>query len=238
MSQFPPTRGPLPYANFLPPPKYRPTSVTAIGIIAIVFGSISLLVSLCSLGTMTMRRSGAGNSFLNTTSSSTVTPTGPSGTTTTTTANGPNGTMTFNYHTSARSTFRDPTTTAFNVITLPIKIVLAIVEIWAGASLLGLKPAARQWIIRFAVADIIFTTATILFSILVIQPQIVAAIQRSMQQSSSNPLQPQMAQFMQIGVYVADVFYLALLIWPTVILFCMTRPHVKAAFLDGPNSGQ
>jgi hypothetical protein len=46
MSQYPPTGQPLYYDT---PPKRRPTSVTVIAVLAIIFGSIWALMSLCSI---------------------------------------------------------------------------------------------------------------------------------------------------------------------------------------------
>jgi len=46
MSQFPPPNDPLSYAS--PSPKVRPASVTVIAILAIIFGSLVVLGTLCS----------------------------------------------------------------------------------------------------------------------------------------------------------------------------------------------
>jgi len=46
MSQYPPAGQPLYYDT---PPKRRPTSVTVIAVLAIIFGSIWTLMSLCSI---------------------------------------------------------------------------------------------------------------------------------------------------------------------------------------------
>jgi hypothetical protein len=125
---------------------------------------------------------------------------------------------------------RDPVTLAGNTALIALKLGIAIIEIWAGASLLGLKPAARIWIMGFAVADIIVGIAALMFTILFIQPKMLA----TMQQAGSSVGGPQIGSFMQVSVYAGDFIALLLLVWPLLILYFMSRPIVKAAFGASP----
>jgi hypothetical protein len=228
MSQFPPGDS-VPYASYLPPQKLRPTSVTVIAIIAIVFGSLSLLSALCGIGSLIMNATGSNPFMMTATSSSTVTVTGPNGASTTTYSApmNPGLAMARNMKTISR----DPLIVGGNTVSTAVRLILAIVEIWAGASLLGLKPAARIWILRYAVADIVVGIAILIFQIAVVQPKMLAIMQSAMPTTGGPIGGPQMAQFMRIGVYAGDFFILLLLIWPIVILYFMTRPMVKAAFV-------
>ena len=92
-------------------------------------------------------------------------------------------------------------------------------------------PAARVWIIRYAIADLIFSSVRFVFYVLLIQPKIVASMQSIMtlQAGGPNPML-NMAPMMNVFMYIGDAFSLLLLSWPIAVLYVMSRAHVKAVF--------
>ena len=85
---------------------------------------------------------------------------------------------------------------------------------------------------RYAVADLVVGALGLIFTIVVLQPKMIAAMQ-SMPQNNAPP-GINMGAFMTVGLYVGDFFSLAMLSWPAIVLYIMTRPHVKAAFGVSP----
>lgn len=225
MMEHQPYEQPVPFAAYAgarAPAIVRPTSVTVIAILAIVFGSFGVLVYLCSIPGLLLSRAGlmpgAGMSYNTTVSNTTTT----NGVTTTT-----------NVHSVSPQSFaymREPTYIIYSVANALIFLLLWIAAIWAGIGLLKMYPGARTWIIRYAIADLVFGSVRFIFYVLLIQPKILASMQTMMSQAGgSNPM-PNMAPMMNAFMYVGDVFSLLLLSWPIAVLFVMSRPHVKAAF--------
>jgi hypothetical protein len=223
MPEEQPTSGTVPYAAFARPLNPRPTSVTVIAILAIVFGSFGLLAVLCTLPTLLLNRAGGPFASFNTnftsTTSSTTTTTGPNGTTYTT-----------NVHVTKPmfpAYTRAPAFVVYSLINTLVWLILAIIAIWAGIGLLKLQPAARTWIMRYAVVDIIAIVAGLAYSIIVLQPKTIAAIQ-AMQQN--NPAAANMGAITTVSVYLGHAFNLAWIAWPATVLYIMGRPNVKVAF--------
>jgi hypothetical protein len=219
----------VPYAAFARPLSPRPTSVTVIAVLAIVFGSFGLLAALCTLPTIILNRSGAGpfaslNTNFTTTVTSTATTNPATGTTSTTSVQSVSNPMFPTYT-------REPAFIIYSVINTLVGLILAIIALWAGIGLLKLQPAARTWIMRYAVVDMIAIVVGMAYSIIVLQPKIVAAMQ-AMQQN--NPAAANLSAFTSIGVYIGYAFNLAWIAWPATVVYIMSRPHVKAALAVAP----
>ncbi len=211
-------------------PRERPTSVTVIAILAIVFGSCGVVMVLFSAVSLTIQHNaasvaGPGPNFTTTVTSSSTT---SNGTTITTNVN--------TVSPFSAAYLRDPAFIAYSVVNDSCWLVLAVIAITAGIGLLSLKAAARVWIIRYAIADIIIGTLGLTFYILVIQPKIAAAVQSMVLQNSGPSPMPNMAPMMGVMMYVGDFFSATVLCWPVVVLYIMSRPHVKDAFGVPPRS--
>lgn len=229
MAEQQPFGEPVPYASLATPPlSLRPGSVTVIAILAIVFGSLGVLVCLCSIPSLLLNRtgvlSGSGMNYNATVTRSTTTTNGA--TTVTTTNANPFSPQSFAY-------MREPTFIIYSVANALVFLLLWICAIWAGIGLLKMYPAARVWIIRYAVVDLILSIARLIFYITVLQPKIMASMQSVMSQAGAGNPMVNMMPMMNVGMYIGDGFSVLLLSWPIAILIFMSRPHVKAAFGDG-----
>jgi len=228
MCEEPPPSESVPYADFAQAPlSPRPTSVTVIAVLAIVFGSLGILTVLCSLPSLILNRGGS-TTFGGPTTSFTTT---ASSTSTTTSVNGSTTTTSFNYVSNPMipAYTREPAFVAYSLANTLIWLILATIAIWAGVGLLKLKPAARIWIMRYAVADLIVGVIGLTITILVFQPKMIAAMQAATQQTPAPP-GVNMGAIMTIGLYVGDVINVVFLSWPVIVLYVMSRAHVKAAF--------
>src|SRR5579864_5157442 len=195
MSQIPPPSGPLSYESApLVPPKPRPTSVTVLAILAIIFGSLGVLGTLCNIPQY------LGMSF------------------------GPNPVID-----EIRS---DKLLMSYMIGSLVLAMILSIALLWAGIGSLSLKRSARTTMIGYAIAYLIVGVIGLIMNLAVINPRTSQATQRAM---AGNPQlnTPQMKALMQYSMYGGVCFGVVLMIWPVIILYYMTRPHVKAAFERG-----
>lgn len=188
MSYFPPPPG-LPYATpEMPVPSPRPTSVTVLAIIAIVFGSISVLATLCSLFPY------LGVQFT------------------------PNPVI--------DATRKDPFLLGYNVASLLLGMVLGAVLLAGGISSLSLRPIGRRLMMGYAVVYLVISIPSTILSLAVIVPRLLDHVQNL----GSNP---QMKTIITYSAYGGAAMALVFLIWPILILYFMTRPHVKSAFERG-----
>lgn len=192
MSQIPPPFDPIPYASpGFRPPDPRPTSVTVIAILAIIWGSLSVLGLLCTIPQY------MGVKF------------------------GPNPVM--------DGIRNDPTLFGFMMVTMGIGLVLAILLLAGGIGALSLKPSARSMLIWYSVLYLVTGILGLLLNILWINPRMEQVVNQSFQ---LNPQlnNPGMRAGIRYSTYGGMCFGLLLLIWPVVVLYFMSRPHVKAAF--------
>jgi hypothetical protein len=198
MSQYQPPFQPD-YASYgIRPPNPRPTSVTVIAIIAIIFGSLAVLGFLCSLPQYLGLKIA------------------------------PNPVM--------DAMQNDPVIRWFMIITMGIGTVLAIVQLCGGIGALSLKRGSRRALIWYAVLYLIVGVLSLVMNVAVIGRHTQAAVNRSL---ASNPLinNPTMKTSMQYGTYGGYCFQVVFQIWPILILYFMSRPHVKAAFEGGGSGG-
>ena len=192
MSQYQPPTGPMNYASpQMPTPSPRPTSVTVFAILGIIFGSLGVLGTLCTLPQY------LGVKFA------------------------PNPVM--------DEMRKDPLLMSLTIGGLVVGLVLAILELYSSIGMLSLKPGTRRLFVLFAILTIVVTIASIVLTLLVTNPRMQEVTQRSVQ---SNPQlnTPQMKTIMQYSSYGGVCMSVVMLIWPILILYFMTRPHVKRAF--------
>ncbi len=197
MSQIPtqPPYDPIFYASpHIQQKSPRPTSVTVIAVLAIIFGSLAVLGALCVLP------QSFGLSLR------------------------PNPTM--------DAVRNDPILLSFSIFNQVIQLVFGVVLLITGISALSLKQWARVWMLRYAVAFLVFSILTTILNITVIHPRLQKAI--SSARPANSPLNTQQVQsILQITHYGGLCFATLFLLWPVAILYYMSRPHVKDAFARG-----
>lgn len=189
MTQMPPPFDPLPYATppFRAPPR-RPTSVTVIAILAIIFGSLAVLAMLCAAPQY------MGLQFA------------------------PNPVM--------DAIRKDPVLLTFHIAALMIGLVLGVLLLTGGIISLSLKPPGRKMLLAYAWGYIAWTIPSTVLTVLVVTPRTLSYVPNFMGN-------PQMRQFMRWSSYGGAFMSLLFIIWPVLILYFMTRPHVKTAFEEG-----
>jgi hypothetical protein len=205
MSQYPPLppnypQPPLGYGSMVPSPSPRPTSVTVIAVLAIIFGSLGVLAMCCAMPQY-LGVNFAPNPVIN----------------------------------AIRA---DKPLFFFTLATMALGLIISALQLAGGIGSVGLKKWARTALIVYAWARLITGVIELPVSIAYIQPR---TNQITMQAMKGNPVmnQPGMQVMMKYGQYFGYAISVLLLIWPMVILYIMTRPHVKAAFeggtfVDGP----
>jgi hypothetical protein len=120
----------------------------------------------------------------------------------------------------------------FMMVSMAIGTVLAIIQLWGGIGALSLKPTARSALIWYAILYLVTGIIGLILNVTIISTRTQEAVNKSF---ASNPQlnSPTMKTSMQMGIYGGYCFAGVLLIWPVIILYFMTRPHVKAAFERG-----
>jgi hypothetical protein len=126
----------------------------------------------------------------------------------------------------------DPVLFWFMMLSMAFGTVLAIAQLWGGIGALSLKPSARTALIWYAILYMVMGVLGLILNIVVINPRMQQIVNKTV---SSNPQMnnPTMKTVMQYSQYGGYCMAIVLLIWPVIILYVMTRPHVKAAFQSG-----
>lgn len=123
----------------------------------------------------------------------------------------------------------DSVLVALIVGSLVISLIASVLLLWGGIGALSLKPGARKALIAYAIVLIVNTIVGLGLSLTVSGTRSEAAFQRSMKN-----VPPAQAAAMQkgyeLGFYGATGFSVIFLVWPGLVLYYMSRPHVKAAF--------
>ena len=196
MSQFPDPNNPgnppmaLPYAQGgYGPPKLRPTSVTVLAVLGIIWASLILLGSLCN----TLQFAGVSMD--------------------------PNNPI-------IKGMQNDHVLFAWSIIGVVVNLVLGVLLLGGSIWSLSLKPTGRSWLIAYSWLDIAFTVVSTAISVAVVMPKIDQIVQNS-------NLNPSVRSIMQISTWGGLLFSLVLLVFPGLILYYMSRRHVKEAYERG-----
>jgi hypothetical protein len=130
---------------------------------------------------------------------------------------------------------KDPLLMSVTIGSLVIGLGLSILELFASIGMLSLRRGARRQFVWYAILYIIVSILSIMLSLAVTNPRMQEVTQRSVQ---SNPQlnTPQMKAIMQYSSYGGVCMAVVMLIWPILILYFMTRPHVKHAFGEDGSS--
>lgn len=124
-----------------------------------------------------------------------------------------------------------------------VGLVISALQLFGGIGALSLKQAARGILNLYAWLRIAVGAIELVVSVAIIQPKTMAIVQQSMGKSPAMN-QPGMREMMKFGQYAGVAMGVIFLVWPIIVLYVMSRPHVKAAFQRGwvegvpPGTGQ
>jgi hypothetical protein len=121
---------------------------------------------------------------------------------------------------------KDPLLLGYNIGSLVLGMIIAAALLAGGIASLALKPIGRKLLRGYAVAYLVITIPSLLFNLLVITPRMLSQVPNL----NSNP---QLKTIITYSAYGGTAFGLVFLVWPVLILYFMTRPHVKIAFEQG-----
>lgn len=189
MTQLPPQPpyGTIPYFTPpLPPPNPRPTSVTVMAIVGIIFGAIGVTCMPLAMVPYFIQL-GPPNPVID-------------------------------------AVKNDQVLFGWMIISLPIHFVLSIVLLPGSIGALSLKVWARKALMFWSIASLVMVVMGLTFNVLLMFPKL-------QQIQAQNPNRPGAAAAtgMTAGIGGAIVGMLV----PILMLYYMTRPHVKQAFANG-----
>jgi hypothetical protein len=120
------------------------------------------------------------------------------------------------------------------IASLIIGVLLAILELASGVGAFQLRPWARKGLIYFAALNLGVTIIGLVLNFTIMGPRMARIIQNTI---GSNPQlnTPTMAMAMKVSQYVGYAIQVLTVLWTLIVLYVMTRPHVKAAFA-GPGA--
>jgi hypothetical protein len=199
----------MPFQPWEQPPSPRPTALSVIAIIGIVYAVLTLLChSYGLIASMIMQNGGMTWAATQQTTVST-----PTTTTSSTTQ-------------FAFAAPHDPTTMAIQVGSAIIGLVLSLFLLAGSVGALYLKSIARLTLIVYALLTLVFALARMLVTLFIVTPK--------MQQLLANQPMPIGRQAMQtIAAAMAVMTWLFTSALPIAILIVMTRPRVRQAFQQG-----
>jgi hypothetical protein len=122
---------------------------------------------------------------------------------------------------------KDPVLLSVTVGAMVVNLLLSLVELLSGVSALKLRPGGRKGLVTFAWLDIGVIVLSTVLNLAVFGARTDKMIADVVRQ---NPNNPALAQAMAMGKTVGMVTPVIMVIWPSILLYFMTRPHVKAAF--------
>jgi hypothetical protein len=186
-----PTPNPY-YPPLAPTAPFRPTSVTAMAIIGIIFGGLGVLCKPAVLAFSFVPQP----------------------------ANSPAVAMQHQMMT-------------WNVINTVVGTAISALLLAAAIGSLSLKPWARKGMLAYAAAAVVMNVAGLVVSLIWVVPMMQEVQQQMIQQQAGRggPPPPQMAAIMQAAGKVGAVLgFVFTMIFPVLLGYFYTRPHVVAAF--------
>jgi hypothetical protein len=109
------------------------------------------------------------------------------------------------------------------------QLCLSVIALWSGVELLRMKPAARRWMIRYAVLYLIMVAVGWTINLGFTHARTAKALDRAY---AANPRlnTPQTKTIRQYTTYGGVCVSMVFLIWPISIFYYLSQPHVKAAY--------
>lgn len=192
--------------------KQRPTAVTVMGILNIIFGALFLLCFLCSGASLLMQMSGArmGGGGLGD-------------------ANDPTAQM-WNFMKTEIPGFM-----AVQVASLVVHLLLTLLLLMSGIGLLNMQGWARIGSIFYAITSILVEIASLFYQLVYVNPAMNRWLQRELQRIRvpGAPPAPDVSFFataMNVGSIIGAVILVS---YGVVLLIMMLLPKVSAAFAGG-----
>jgi hypothetical protein len=185
----------------------RPTSVTVIAVLLLVFG----VLGLCGSGyALAVTLSGSSNL---------VAPPGAGGKTSS--GGGPPDIQ-------AEMEKQIPNYKAIKTVQLSVSTLVLLLQLLAAVGLLNLQGWGRKLALAWAVLHILEALVNIVYGLLVEMPAMNNVLAQL--SSSGGPAGPIAAQAGQVSLVVGYAFSLLFLIFPVLVLVYLNKPHVKRAF--------
>jgi hypothetical protein len=124
---------------------------------------------------------------------------------------------------------KDAVLVAFSVAEAAAHLCVSVIALWAGIELLRMKPAARRWMIRYAVLYLIMVAVGWTINLGFTHARMAKVLDRvyAANPRLNTPQTKTIRQYTTYGGYCASVVFL---IWPISILYYLSQPHVKAAY--------
>ena len=123
-------------------------------------------------------------------------------------------------------------------VTLGSLIVGFVMSVWllvASIGMLSLKTWARKAMVRYGIVYLVTSILSIILSLSVTNPRMRQVTEQSMQ-SNAQLNTPQMKTIMRYSSYGGVCFAVVFLLWPILIIYFMSKPHVKSAFHEQTGS--
>jgi hypothetical protein len=192
----------------------RPTSVTVIAVLHLVFGGFGLIGGLCGLIVVAI-------------GSTTLIPQPP--------APPPGANVPFPPDINVRlDRFLKQELPFHQTITLvqtALGLVLSSVLVVAGIGLLAMRPRARRLSLVYSAVSIAFQLASLFYAILFVMPAMSSFYEQLVREF---PAAAPLLTFSRMGVWVGVVFAPLAIAYPIVVFVLLTRRKVVAAFEGRP----
>jgi hypothetical protein len=195
-------------------PRKRPTAVTVMGILNIIFGSLGLLCSLCS-GIMVLTNMAGANAGVG----------------------GPNNVQ---VEMMKMVEAEVPAYQAVQIAQVIFYFILSVMLLMSGIGLLNMQNWARMAAIAYAVIDIVVRIAALVYQLAFINPVMMRAMDRAMQlqmqqfPGPNRPPVPNMSALTGIINVVTVIVALVVIAFDVILLIIMLLPRVAAAFALRP----
>jgi hypothetical protein len=115
---------------------------------------------------------------------------------------------------------------AWSIFGLILNCILGVLLLFGSIWSLSLKRSGRSWLVLYSRMDIAFTLIGVGVSVAMVFPRMRVIVQHANMNATA-----QMS--MQITLWVTLVLSLVFLAYPGLVLYYMSRPHVKEAFERG-----
>jgi hypothetical protein len=126
----------------------------------------------------------------------------------------------------AKAMHDDRTLLTWSIIGVPVALTQGILLLFGSIQSLSLKRLGRSFLIAFAWFAIVFTILSAIISATVVMPRMNQIVQNSNLDALTKSM-------FSVGKTIGLVFSFVWLIFPALILYYMSRPHVKEAFQRG-----
>jgi hypothetical protein len=189
-------------------PRSKPTAVTVIAILQLIFGGLGLCIALANLAGLPQQMAALNQQNVQKLPPAQRPPT--------------------QAELEEKVEKHLPSYQAIQKGSLAGSAVLCVLMLLSGIGLLAMRPWGRFVAITYAVLSILYTVASLVFTAAVVMPAMSEAIQDLAGQGNAQA--QLMAQAMQIGMVAGLAIGALVVIYPIIVLVIMLLPSVRAAF--------